>query len=171
VKALHPLWDVGTRLPDNTALSPDDLNLQEPRCENLTSLQLCLLAEPQEPSSEVFTAVKLNRTVFWSLKDHGLHHIDSGNLPYYTKYPTNALLHYRPGQALTVPGCSGSQDLETIGTWRWQVCQSHAPTAFSPRRYPWCSFLLEAESTPRHSGLQPEPQPTAPPHTPLYNYQ
>jgi len=27
-------------------------------------------------------------------------------------------------------------------------CQPYAPAAFTPRKYPWYSFLLEAESTP-----------------------
>ena len=27
-------------------------------------------------------------------------------------------------------------------------CQPHAPAAFTPGKYPWYSFLLEAESTP-----------------------
>jgi hypothetical protein len=27
-------------------------------------------------------------------------------------------------------------------------CQPYAPAVFSPRKYSWCSFLLEAESTP-----------------------
>ena len=35
-----------------------------------------------------------------------------------------------------------------IGTWRWKDCQPYAPAAFTPRKYSWYSFLLEAESTP-----------------------
>ena len=27
-------------------------------------------------------------------------------------------------------------------------CQPYAPAAFTPRKYSWCSFLLEGESTP-----------------------
>jgi hypothetical protein len=34
------------------------------------------------------------------------------------------------------------------GTGWWQGCQPYAPTAFTPRKYAWYSFLLEAESTP-----------------------
>jgi hypothetical protein len=30
----------------------------------------------------------------------------------------------------------------------WYVCQPYAPTAFTPRKYSWYSFLLEAESIP-----------------------
>jgi hypothetical protein len=56
-----------------------------------------------------------------------------------------------PLQALTGP--EGSRrlrlpDFKTIGTWRWQGCQPQAPAAFTPRKYSWYSFTLEAESTP-----------------------
>jgi hypothetical protein len=56
-----------------------------------------------------------------------------------------------PFQAL--PGPEGSRrvrlsDFKTIGTLRWQGCQPYAPAAFTPRKYSWYSFLLEAESTP-----------------------
>jgi hypothetical protein len=56
-----------------------------------------------------------------------------------------------PLQALTGP--EGSRrwripDFKTIGTWRWQGYQPYAPAAFTPRKYSWYSFLLEAESTP-----------------------
>jgi hypothetical protein len=37
---------------------------------------------------------------------------------------------------------------KTFGTWRWQGCQPYAPAAFTPRKYPWYSFPLEAEPTP-----------------------
>ena len=33
---------------------------------------------------------------------------------------------YRPGE-----GCWVSQNLQTIGSWRWQGCQSYAPVAFT----------------------------------------
>jgi hypothetical protein len=55
-----------------------------------------------------------------------------------------------PLQALTYPESSrklGLPDLNTIGTWRWQDCQPHAPAAFTHRKCFWYSFLLEAEST------------------------
>jgi hypothetical protein len=39
-------------------------------------------------------------------------------------------------------------DFKTSGTWRWQGCQPYAPAAFTPRKYSWYSFMLEAESTP-----------------------
>jgi hypothetical protein len=35
----------------------------------------------------------------------------------------------------------------TIGTRMWEVCQPYAPASFTPRMYPWCSFLSEDEST------------------------
>jgi hypothetical protein len=56
-----------------------------------------------------------------------------------------------PLQALTDPKDSRRlrlPDFKTIGTWRWQSCQPYAPPAFTPRKYSWYSFLLEAESTP-----------------------
>jgi hypothetical protein len=61
-----------------------------------------------------------------------------------------------PLQALTGP--EGSRrlrlpDFKTINTWRWQVCQPHASAAFTPRKYFWYSFLLEAESSPGPEGL------------------
>jgi hypothetical protein len=39
-------------------------------------------------------------------------------------------------------------DFKTIGTRRWQGCQPYAPAVFTPRKYSWYLFLLEAESTP-----------------------
>jgi hypothetical protein len=91
-----------------------------------------------------------------------------------TKFEKSALLHYYnteepcshllrswslksckskaiPLQAWTGP--EGSRrvrlpDVKTIGTWMWQGCQPDAPATFSPTKYSWYSFLLEAESTP-----------------------
>jgi hypothetical protein len=56
-----------------------------------------------------------------------------------------------PLQVLTGP--AGSRrlrfpDLKKIGTKWWPSCQPYAPAAFTPRKYPLYSFLLEAESTP-----------------------
>jgi len=51
-------------------------------------------------------------------------------------------------QGLTGPEGSrrlGLPDFKTIGTWRRQ-CQPYVPAAFTPRKYSWYSFLLEAES-------------------------
>jgi hypothetical protein len=55
-----------------------------------------------------------------------------------------------PLQALKGP--EGSRrlrhpDFKTIGTGRWKGCQSYAPATFTPRKYSWYSFPLEAEST------------------------
>ena len=33
-------------------------------------------------------------------------------------------------------------------------CQPYAPAAFTPRKYSWYSFLLEAESTQSHSAIE-----------------
>ena len=40
------------------------------------------------------------------------------------------------------------QDFKTFGTLTWQGCQPYAPATFTPRKYSWYTFLLEAESTP-----------------------
>jgi hypothetical protein len=55
-----------------------------------------------------------------------------------------------PLQALTGPEVSRGlslPDFKTIGTQRWQGCQSYTPAAFTPGKYFWYSFLAEAEST------------------------
>ena len=52
-----------------------------------------------------------------------------------------------PLQAQRVLGSQGSQ----ISWQRHRMvvgCQPYAPAAFTPRKYSWYSFLLEAESTP-----------------------
>jgi hypothetical protein len=53
----------------------------------------------------------------------------------------------------TWTGPEGSRSLrlpefKTIGTRRWSGCYRYAPATFTPRKYSWYSFLLEAESTP-----------------------
>jgi hypothetical protein len=66
------------------------------------------------------------------------------------------LIHYNKGKAIPLqplrgPECSrrlSLPDFKTIRIWRWQVYQPYAPAAFTPRKYSWYSFLLEAESTP-----------------------
>ena len=55
--------------------------------------------------------------------------------------------HYRPEWP------TGFQEVKAPrfhdnGTGRWQGCQPYAPATFTPRKYSWYSFLLEAELTP-----------------------
>jgi hypothetical protein len=54
-------------------------------------------------------------------------------------------------QALTDPEGSRSlrlPEFQIIGTLRWQGSQPYSSAAFTPRKYSWYSFLLEAKSTP-----------------------
>ena len=55
--------------------------------------------------------------------------------------------HYRPEvargfQEVKVPR------LRDSGPGWWEGCQPYAPAAFTPRKFSWYSFLLEAESSP-----------------------
>ena len=89
--------------------------------------------------------IQILNTVSWS-SPH-FHSISA--LKKYTQCKIKAI----PVQVWIVP--EGSRrvripDLTTIGLLRWQICQPYTPAAFTPRRkFSWCSFPLEAESTPR----------------------
>ena len=96
---------------------------------------------------------------------------------------------------LSLYGPEGSRrfrrpDLNTIGTRRWSGYQQYAPAAFTPKKYSWYSFLLEAEGhmaagrivsmknsndpienrTRDHPICRAVPQPTAPPRTPMIKW-
>ena len=53
-----------------------------------------------------------------------------------------------PLHAWTGPEGSMKLRLPDFVTTAQDGCRPYAPTAFTPRKYSWYSFLLEAESTP-----------------------
>ena len=68
-------------------------------------------------------------TFFWEniLENRLLDFLPTGKSPYHTCRSKGKAVPYRPRQAPSAPGAWGFKDVQTIGTWMWQGCQSYAP--------------------------------------------
>jgi len=78
------------------------------------------------------------------------------------RYGCTILMHawivtlFVKGKAVLLQAWSGPEgsrklrfpDFMTTAQDGGKVCQPYAPATFTPRKYTWYSFLLEAESTP-----------------------
>jgi hypothetical protein len=72
-------------------------------------------------------------------------------------HPRTILVHWSKAKAIPLQALTGPEgsrrlripDFKTIGTRRWQGCQPYAPTAFTPRKYSWYSYLLRGWVDPR----------------------
>jgi len=140
--------------------------------------------------------------IYWMLQDRvGTSHFDVHVWALHCRVSDPRQWTYLPGKDKAIPlqawtGPEGSRgmrlpDFKTVGTWRWEGCQTYAPAAFTPRKYSCYSFLLEAESTPGtqcgrkdyvdekfqwhignrtrdHTVCSAVPQPTAPPRAPVF---
>ena len=66
------------------------------------------------------------------------------------------LVKGKKGKAVPVTGLESPKGFQEVKVLRfhdngaawWYGCQPYAPAAFTPRKYTWCSILLEAKSTP-----------------------
>jgi len=58
---------------------------------------------------------------------------------------SNPWTGHEDSRRLTLP------DLMTVDTWRCQGCQPFTPATFTPRKYSWYSFLLQANRPQSHS--------------------
>ena len=107
--------------------------------------------------SSHFSSWCLFSVVVWSL-DNAACSVRAGySACSYLTYPARAfVLLFSKGKSIPLQSWRGPEgsrrfrfpDFKTIGTWRRKVCQPYAPATFTPTKYSWYSFLLEAESTP-----------------------
>jgi hypothetical protein len=97
----------------------------------------------------VFGLLVINNNFFYQIEIN----VISLYLSYWwTEYERVTESHYRPAQALRVPGWCGSQiSWQSAHEGGKVVSRQHRPPLPPPpppRKYSWPSFLFEAESTP-----------------------